>query len=361
MIRLPLHQLKPGMVLAMPLYGPDGVVLLNSGVTLKSAYIQRLHELGFSGAYVRDGVADDIPLDTPITEQTRAFAMAAVRQVVQELQQDSALPHLGKVRKAVNSILDDLLSHQGVMVGLTQVRATDDYTFAHSVDVGVMALIAGIAMGLSRPRLIDLGMGALLHDVGKTQVNRPILTKPGPLTPAESESMKLHTVYGFDMLRGRRDISAVAAHVAYEHHERNDGSGYPRGLREAKIHPLAQVVAVVDVFDAMTSDRPYRRGLPAHEAARYLTRTKGRLFSVVAVERFLARLPLYPTGTVVALNTGELALVIAQNSADRTRPVVRLLAAPGGRPFKRPVDIDLLTDRDRTITEISRWDPPLRG
>lgn len=358
MIRLPIRQLQPGMVLAMPLYGPDGRILLGAGVVLKEAYIERLSRLGFTGAYVRDGVADDVPPDAPITEETRLAAMAAVRQTFAELGREGPQARMDSVRRAVDSILDELLRRASVTVGLAQVRSADDYTFAHSVDVAVMAVVCGMAMGFGRPRLFELGMGALLHDIGKVRIGRAILTKPGPLSPQEAEDMKMHTVYGFEMLRGRLDVSAVAAAVAYQHHERNDGTGYPRGLREPQIHPLAQVVAVVDVFDAMTSDRVYRRGVPLHEAARFLARAKGRLFNAMAVDRFLSRVSLYPMGAAVRLNTGEIALVVRQNDGNRLRPVVRVVADGRGRALKRPIEVDLALDTERAIAGMARWEPP---
>ena len=358
MIRLSIHELQPGMVLAAPLHGPDGVILLNAGVKLKPSYIRRLRELGFTGAYVRDGVADDVVPETPVSEQTRRLAMASVRRVYQELDEQGTVSRLDDVRQAVNQMLDELLAQPGVMMGLGQIRSADDDTFAHSMDVAVLALLAGIELGYSRSRLFDLGMGALLHDIGKTRIRRDVLTKPGPLNAEETAEMRLHTLYGFEMLRGRSDVSSVSAHVAYQHHERSDGSGYPRGLREPQIHPLAQVVAVVDVFDAMASDRPYRRGLPVHQVAAFLQREAGRLFNPVVVERFLSRVPLFPTGRVVRLNTGEIALVVAQNRAHRGRPVVRIVAGPDGRPLRRPVDIDLLNERQRAIVGLARWTPP---
>lgn len=358
MIRLSIHELKPGMVLAAPLHGPDGQVLLNAGVELRASYIHRLRQLGFTGAYVRDGVADDVVPETPVGEQTRRLAMASVRRVFQELDEQGSVSRLEDVRQALNQMLDELLAQPGVMFGLGQIRSTDDYTFAHSVDVAVLALMAGIALGYSRSRLFDLGMGALLHDIGKTRINRSVLTTPGQLSAGEMAEMRLHTLYGFEMLRGRSDVSAVSAHVAYQHHERSDGSGYPRGLKEPEIHPLAQVVAVVDVFDAMVSDRPYRRGLPVHQVAGFLRREAGRLFNPTVVESFLSRVPLFPTGTVVRLNTGETAIVVAQNRAHRGRPVVRIVAAADGRPLQQPVEVDLLSERKRSIVGATRWTPP---
>lgn len=347
------------MVLAMPLHGPDGRVLLGAGVVLKPSYIERLVRLGFTGAYIKDGVADDVPADTPITEQTRMAAVAAVRQAFSELARDEAPLRADRLRAAVDSILDELLRRPSVTVGLSEIRSADDYTFAHSVDVAVMSIVCGMAMGLPRPKLSELGMAALLHDIGKVRIDRAILTKPAPLSEREAEDMKMHTVFGFEMLRGRVDISAVVAGVAYQHHERNDGTGYPRGLREPQIHPFAQVVAVVDVFDAMTSDRVYRRGIPIHQAAQFLERTKGKLFNTMAVERFLSRVSLYPTGSTVKLNTGEVAVVVRQNTGHRSRPVVRVVANSSGRLLKRPIEVDLVMDTDRAIVGLARWEPPV--
>jgi HD-GYP domain-containing protein (c-di-GMP phosphodiesterase class II) len=177
----------------------------------------------------------------------------------------------------------------------------------------------------------DLGEGAILHDIGKLFIPDEILNKNGPLTDEEFELVRRHTNDGFEVLRRKRSISLFSAHVAYQHHERLDGSGYPRRLTGDDIHEFAKAVAIVDSYDAMTSDRAYRSALPPHEAISILVRETGGKYDRDLVGRFMKLVAMYPVGSVVRLSSGEVCTVV---NATRKSLVVRVLRGKNqGREF----------------------------
>lgn len=202
------------------------------------------------------------------------------------------------------------------------------------VDVAVVSVLIGLASGYDRAGLRDLGAGALLHDVGKVKIPTEVLDKPGSLTPHEFERVKLHTTQGYQIISQSNEFSYIAAHAALEHLERLDGSGYPRRLRGDKILEIGRIVAVADVFCAMTSDRPYRRRVLPREAIRHLM-TASTKFDQRFVRRLALRVAAFPNGTFLRLSTGELAVVVRQDGRDKERPVVRILADAGNRPVEQ--------------------------
>ena len=156
----------------------------------------------------------------------------------------------------VDQIIDELLADLSVLVNLTDIRTFDDYTFASLSNVSVLAIMTGITMGYNDLQLKELGVGAILHDLGKIRIDKSILSKTGELSKEEYEEVKRHPVYGFEILRQYQDVSLLSANVAFQHHERWDGSGYPRGLSGENILEYARIVAACDVYDALLADRP---------------------------------------------------------------------------------------------------------
>lgn len=345
-----------GQRLARTVYGPRGVPLLRAGTVLTPSYIAALRAQGYTHVYVVNELAPDIVIDEAVQEATRQQAIATVARVMRQVAHGEA-PALDGVQAVVDELVDELGRAGETALCLATLRSLDQYTFVHSVQVCILSLLAAAQLGYGRPALRELGVGALLHDVGKVRVPAHILQKPGPLTPEEMEEVKRHTVYGFEILLPRHEISARAAHVAYQHHERLDGSGYPRGLRGEQIHPYARIVAVADVYDAMVAERPYRRAHRPDQAAAWLRSQAGIQFEARAVEALLRRLALYPEGTVVRLGTGEVGVVSAQ-TADPARPVVRVLGDPEDQPLV-PFEVDLAARRDLAIADVLPDVPPL--
>lgn len=343
-----IEKCRPGMRLGKRIYNEEGVVLLAEHVELTGPLISRLAGLGVRAVYIEDPRTDDIIVPDPISEQTRARAIGEVRTQFLRMMDEGirrklpGSPFFGKAfRDVVTMIIDDLSNHKDSMIMLTDMSITDHYLYQHSLNVCLYATMLGMAYGYSREELLVLGMGSLLHDIGKTQVPLKTLRKPDKLTPEEYEQIKKHAEYGFRMLKDEPNISLVAAHCAYQHHERNDGSGYPRGLKGEQIHEYAKWIAIVDSFDAMTTHRVYRGAMLPHQAMEILYAGAGTLYDTEKIELFRDKIAIYPIGNEVTLNTGESGVVVRLNSSCPQRPIVRILQNAAGEQLAIPYEIDL--------------------
>lgn len=353
MKKLYLDRFIPGMRVARTIYAADGRVLLQEGSELKPSYLEQLKRRGITVVYVRDRLDEEFPEAVPedvISEQTRV----ETTRICQQLMEDARARYqkeggrglyldADRVRDQVSRIISELLENRDAVVHLTDIRGVDDYTFHHSVNVCVLTVLAGMSLGYDEARLRDLGVGALLHDIGKIAVDQEILKKPGPLSPEEFEVMKRHTTAGFEILWGQENLSVLSAHVAYQHHEREDGSGYPRGLAGREIHEFAKLCAVADVYDALVADRPYRRAFLPSEAHRMMISNPG-LYDPRSTQAMFLNIALYPLGTLVRLNTGEVGLVIRVRRGMPGKPVVRVVLDVRGRRLPIMRDVDLLRE-----------------
>jgi HD-GYP domain-containing protein (c-di-GMP phosphodiesterase class II) len=198
----------------------------------------------------------------------------------------------------------------------------------------------GLTYGYGKDELMTLGLGALLHDIGKTKVPLDVLRKPGKLSEAEFAEIKKHAEYGYLMLKDEPNVPLLAAHCAYQHHERLNGSGYPRGITGEAIHEYARWIGLVDSYDAMTTHRVYRSAMLPHEALEVLFTGAGTLYDQEKIALFRDKIALYPLGVTVRLNTGEIAVVVDLNASAAHRPIVRVLENADGETVP-PYEIDL--------------------
>lgn len=340
MRRVFVENLKPGMVLARTIYNSDGRILLHAGTILTDHYIKRFTNLSIASVYIKDHIFDDQELHDIISEETRVATIKAVKESFALLEKDRRL-NISLVKDLVSNILDELLSNPNVVINLSDIRVFDDYTFAHSVNVCVLSLLTGIVLGYNESRLKELGIGALLHDVGKTRINKELLNKPDDLTRDEFEEVKRHTEYGFEIMRQYPEVSVLSAHIALQHHERWDGHGYPRGLAGENVYEYARIAAVADVYDALLADRPYRPSYTISQAITIIRRMSAIYFDERCVNAMVANIAVYPVGSFVQLNTGDYGVIIDVNKHSPTRPVIRVFSDRFGRRLPRVNEVDL--------------------
>lgn len=340
MRKVSLKKAKAGMKLARPIISPEGRILLSDGVVLRESFIDRLKDIGVSEVYVEDEVSKDIYVQDVISDQTRIEARALVKKVMEDVAAGDSI-NFSAVSNTVNKIIDELIYNRNIMINLEDIKTVDSYTFSHSVNVCVLSVITGINLGYNQLRLRELGIGALLHDIGKVMVPQAILNKPEPLTDEEFEEMKKHAVLGHEILKKNNEIGYTSRYVALAHHERYDGSGYPLKLKGEDIHVFARIVAVTDVYDALTSDRPYRERIRRDQAIYYLTSMSGKHFDRQIIDVFLKSIPVYPPGTIVVLSSGEKGIVIDVNREYPVRPIVRILRDSYGNVCHGYKEIDL--------------------
>ena len=351
MRRISTKHLRPDMELAQSVISSDGKVLLAKGQRLRDSYIARLVQLGVYSVYVVDPRFPDIDAVDFLSERTRLRALRMVRTACTSLIAGSVLD-APAITDIVDMLIDDLSTKPDLLINMFDIRLQDDYTFAHSVNVCSFAILIGMSCALNRDQLRELAIGALMHDLGKTLVPGDLLKKPGPLSPVEYEQIQEHTSAGFEILRRQGEIGLLSAHIAFQHHERMDGSGYPRGLTGSEIHLYGRIVAVADVYDALVSDRAYRPRFLPHKAAELLLEQSGQFFDSEIVHHFLQQVAFYPTGTLVRLSTGIIGVVVDVNKPITTRPIVRALYDTEGEELDDYYELDLSINNDISIIEV---------
>lgn len=324
MRRINIDSIKKGDTLARTVYSPDGGILLSEGMTIDSRYIEALKNRGISEIYLEDEISSGVQVEDAVAEETRNEAVVLVKKMMNSYKFITT-SEIETVKAMVSKIIDELLENKDILYNLSDIKSVDDYTFQHSVNVCILSTITGIGLGFNEDRLKELAIGAILHDIGKMCIPKEILNKPGQLTVNEFEEIKKHTVYGYEMLRRNENLGLVSAYIAFGHHERYDGSGYPLQLKSNNIEIYCRIVAVADVYDALTSDRVYRKKLRPNEVYEYITSLGFNHFDPKIVENFVKYVSIYPVGTGVMLNTRERALVIKDNRSTPTKPVIRIV------------------------------------
>ena len=331
------------MQVAKNIYSADGNVLLAEGSSLNSHYIVRLKELGISSLYIVDSQIGKIAIDELVTTQTRNAITKISKEAMTNIRNGLSVSGQ-KIQNVVNHVMGELLLNRDVTFNLVDVRAMNDYHFAHNVTVCVLSLITGIAIGYSDPQLKQLGTGAILHDIGKAKISELILNKKGKLTPEEYLEIRKHPQIGYDVIKKCNDINEAAKFVPWQHHERFDGSGYPNGLKGNQIHEFARIATLADVYDAMSTDRVYRKRFLPHEVMEYI-RDEGKVFFDTELAKvFLQNIAPFPIGSMVLLNTGEKAIVIKIPKDFPARPVVKVIFSPQGELIETPPEKDLKQD-----------------
>lgn len=340
MRRISVQNLKPGMVVARAIFSSDGRILLHSGIILSNRYIKRLGDLEIDSIYIRDKIFGYVEHRDIVADETRHNTIRMVRENFNKLDKNHNLDTRA-VKGTVDNIVDELLINRNILFSLSDIRAFDDYTFAHSVNVCILSILTGITMGYHRTQLNELGIGALLHDIGKIRISLNVLNKPGELTRNEFSEIKQHPEFGFKILREYHDLSLLSSHVAYQHHERWDGQGYPRNLAGEKILEYARIVAVADVYDALLANRPYRPPYSINQGINILKRMSGIYLDPACVTALVANIAVYPIGTVVELNTGDTGIVIDTNREHPTRPIVKVVFNFRGQRIAHEHEVDL--------------------
>ncbi len=353
MRRVNLDKIQAGAILAKTIMTIEGKVLLASGMELTEEYRRKLQANGITEIYIEDEISKDIRVPDVVREEIVNEAKQMVKVMMTKPSIKTSIDGR-KVMEIVEKIISGILSNNDIIVNLSDIRSVDDYTFSHSVNVCILSLIIGIGLGYSGDKLRELGIGAILHDIGKVMVPGDILKKPLQLSSEEFEEIKKHTYYGYEILKNTNGISMTAAHIALGHHERIDGSGYPYQLKHEHIHTAARIVAVSDVYDALTSDRIYRKKLMPHEVIDYITSLGSQHFDQEVVDVFIRYIAYYPVGTAVILSNNEKGLVSKYNSKFPTRPIVRVVMGANGKMLLKQKEIDLSEQLQYWIVDI--WD-----
>ena len=276
--------------------------------------------------------------------QVYSLALSAVQESMRDARMGK-LTDMGPVRTAARQLIDAVLQDPSALAALTTIQRYDMYTFAHSVNVSILALCIGTRLRLQWTALEELGIAGLLHDIGKVTIPHEVLVKPGDLTREELATVQNHPVEGAKILQNIPGMGPVPPVVAYEHHMRINGAGYPIQRAGQTIAGASRITAVSDCYDAMTAVRPYRPALAPDQVLRQIGRLAGSHYDPAIVRELIGALGIWPVGSCVRLNTNEIAVVRRHNVRDPSRPVVLLVLSPDGGRYSSPIELDLSQDR----------------
>ena len=244
-------------------------------------------------------------------------------------------------REMVDSLAQAVAQNRTALIALTALKNYDNYTFTHMVNVSILTMAQARTLGIDGPLLREFGIAGLMHDIGKVRTPTEILNKPEKLTDQEFAIMARHVIDGAEILRATPEMPAMAPIVAFEHHLRRDGSGYPVGVRRATLNLATTLCSISDVYDAMRSQRAYQQAFPTDRIRAVLERNDGAQFDQDLVRRFVQLIGIYPPGTLVRVDTGAMAVVLKVYAADPHRPKVRVIADRQGARLDRPFDVNL--------------------
>ena len=358
---VPLSHVKEDYILGKTIYDGQGRVLLMKGVFLRSSLVQKLKELGYSSVYINDGLSIG-EIEDIIKPQIRQKAVSTLSKVISDMAKlseekpdestakilkEKTYKNVDNLRDISSEIVNELMVRKDVMVNLVDIKSSDNFTYAHSVNVAVLSLVLGISLSLNRYELYDLALGALLHDIGIIFVPKEIARRRKSLNDEELTKYKLHTSKGYEHLGKIKSVKPVVKVIVLQHHEQVDGKGYPLGFGGSKINKLVKIVSIADSYDILTSSVDNEVPVPPHEALEYMMGDGGQKFDFDMVSEFIKKIVPYPVGTMVRLSSNDIGIVNHVNTDFPWRPTVTIVK--GG---KLNNTINLLEAQNITILGI---------
>lgn len=361
---VPINCIKTESILAKSIYNKRGSVLLKKGIKLTESLLDKITENGIQMIYINDAYSDG-EIEDIIKPELRQKTIAAIKETYSkalissqnELKAASTLKqknnailrsnYIQDLNKLAQTLIDEILSKTSTMINLVDIKTMDDYTYEHSLNVAVLSLVLGVQLKLNRKDLVDLTVGAILHDIGKVMINPNVLTNNNR-TEEEEEVYKEHTTEGYKYLKEYYHLSGRCRIIAFQHHERWDGTGFPRGTAEENIHKFARIVAITDTYDRLTSNPYQEKMIPPNEAIEYIMASGGQHFDFELANLFVRKVNPYAVGSLVLLSNGEKAVVTADNINYPLRPVVKILEVKG----QTEKIINLMKKTDITIDKI---------
>ena len=355
---VPLRIVQPGMMIDQAIIDRAGRVLIARRTRLEDFHIDALKKMGVTGIYTCEGTEDVKPAEADQTQQLpeplqkkydqvkvkdpakvqiSESVRSRVAQGVQYLYQDT---QSADFTNASRSITDDLLKaiedNDAVAVDIGALKVSDEYTFKHSVDVATMAMIVARKYGLNDNQVYQIGIAGLLHDIGKSKIPNEILNKAGKLTDDEFTIMKMHSTYGYHILEPKKDISQEVKLGVLQHHEKMNGKGYPMQVTGEKIHLFSRIISVADIYDALVTERPYKKPFSPRAAVEMIMSMTEEL-DIKVMKCFMESVILYPVGSDIMLSTGEMARVVENLSYAVLRP--KVLGLQSGKVYDLANDV----------------------
>lgn len=360
---LPVTKLEEGMVVGKTVYTSDGRPLLKRGTVLERKHIERLKSLGVPVIYVEESVLGNVDIEDAILDSVRVNAVQEARRIILKLRREMKFYNkkasdvdlsedMVKIKAVVDSLMNEVFRTKEALYSFIDVRGLDDFLYGHIVNVTVLGIMTGLTLGYKPDKLFPLGLGLFLHDIGKAVLDDAVLANQKLLEEESNPLIMKHPAIGYELIKRIPGVSLLSAHVAYQHHERLDGKGYPRGLSGQEIHEFAKIASVVNVYDILVSGAPFQTRVRPNEAIEIIKKNVGKIFDGFVVEAFLKNIAIYPVGSLVKLSSGEIAVVSQTKKGFPDRPVVKMIKDWSGMDLELPIDIDLSLNPDLSIVEV---------
>lgn len=287
------------------------------------------------GVPITTGISDELP----IARRLYSEALAHVKNFVADVRKGTDIDYR-KATPLVENFIESVFRNENAAVTLFKLRGFDEYTYTHSINVSLLAVLLGKHLGLDKPTLLKLGLAGMYHDVGKARIPEAVLNKPGKLTETEFQVMKSHPLEGYKIMVNQPDLDPEILRAVVEHHERFDGTGYPRALTGEQIGRFSRIISVVDVYDALTSKRVYKDAMAPAKALGMMYQWRDKDFPPSAIESFIRCIGVFPVGSFVKLSGGEFGIVACINPLKPTKPEIKVILDAKMRP-QIPRTLDL--------------------
>ncbi|AGX44106.1 HD-GYP domain-containing protein [Clostridium saccharobutylicum] len=327
MVFVPQYKLKSGMKIAydirLDIDGKSKAILLTKGSILTKNNIKKLIKFHVPGAYIDDGVENII-----LNEKTRKESLSAIKRAFDMCENTCEIldeDTVNQIQIISKNLVDNICMNDEITVSISDLHSYDEDTYLHSLSVTLISIAIGTSLGLNKEKLCNLGVCAMLHDIGKVEIPIEIISKPSKLTEEEYNIVKRHPQLGLNYIRLSKVINKDIYLGIVSHHEKFDGTGYPNGLKGEKIHLFGRIIAVADVYDALTGRRPYRDPIKPSEGIEYIMGGIGTSFDYNVVKAFLEKIEPYPIGSHVILSDKRRGIIMKGNIDNPLRPIIKII------------------------------------
>lgn len=354
---VPVSFIEENMILAKTIYDENGIIILSEGQKIKKSYIDKIKNLNLNGIYVEDKISENITSVNLISEDLKIKAKKKIKEMFLNTKENNRISEIQvkKIEKIINEVIEQLFKNEKLIYNIIDLKIYDEYTYNHSINVTILSLILGIELNFNKEQLKELGLAAIFHDIGKIFIPKEILNKPGKLDKEELEVIKKHPQDGYILLKNVKNIPKNVCIAVKQHHEKYNGiGGYPDNLKGEEISLYARIISIADVYDALISDRPYRKGLLPSEAIEFIIGNNGIMFDPQLVSIFIKKVMPYPLGTLVELSNGLSGIVVENYEEFSRRPKIKVIMK-NNKILDNSYYVDLLNDlkyRNVTITRV---------
>lgn len=324
-----LERVEVGDVLAKPVYDNKCQLLLSKDTLLTQKYIDRLIHSDIQCVYIEDDLSEGLEAKSIVSDELKIKSVSVVKNAFKDLAVRKNSNYIIKSVEQITDIIDEMLAviydNHGTLYCMAELMGTDMYTYNHCAEVAILSMLVAKNMNFNEKFIKKIGMGAILHDIGKMAISGDLLNKPDPLSLEEIVTLREHVRTGYELLKDNSAISPISRQIVHLHHEKLNGAGYPYQMKGDQIPIHVRIVTLCDIFNAISSNRAYRARVNADEALEII-----RAEAVYELDRniyyhLLRVINIYPPGTLVQLSNGEVAIVIKENPEAQTRPLVQVV------------------------------------